>query len=471
MVLPATSLPPGKVLVADRNPEHLAAAARILRDGGCADVLEATDATLADRELRARSPDVALIDIKMRGGMKLLSTAIRQTPPIPVVVFTTYGTVSQAVRALRLGAVDYVLRPVDTNDLLTAVHRALERKRLFDPVHSGQMEAKSGLGELLGTSAAMQGVIDQIRRAAPFKSTVLISGESGTGKELVASAIHALSAARGGPFVAINCSALRVELAESQLFGHEKGSFTGAGEARQGLFEAANEGTLFLDEIGDLDMPVQTRLLRVLEEQKIRPLGATRMIGVDVRVIAASNMDLTTAVRAGRFREDLYYRLNVIHIPVPPLRERESDIPLLVRFFGERFAEQNGIAPLEIPHACLERLAGHDWPGNVRELKNAVERLVIHAADRVGPLTPADLEGLLPGEDAAAPAEESDSTEPAFVPRRLDAAEREMILDTLMHTGGNRTRTARFLGISLRTLQRKLVQYGAAASPSAARLT
>ena len=457
--------------MADRNPEHLSAAARILREGGFTDILEATDSTLADRELRTQSPDVALIDIRMRGGMQLLSTAIRQTPPIPVVVFTSYGTVRQAVRALRLGAVDYVLRPVDTNDLLTAAHRALERKRLLDPASSGQIEAKSGLGELLGASAAMQGVIDQIRRAAPFKSTVLITGESGTGKELVASAIHALSAARGGPFVAINCSALRLELAESQLFGHEKGSFTGAAAAQQGLFEAANEGSLFLDEIGDLDMPVQTKLLRVLEEQKVRPLGATRMVPVNVRVIAASNMDLAAAVRAGRFREDLYYRLNVIHIPVPPLRERKSDIPLLVRFFAERFAEQNGIASPEMPHACLERLAGHAWPGNVRELKNTVERLVIHATDRDAPLTPADLEVLLPLEETAVGPGASGSTGAAFVPRRLDEAEREMILDTLEHTGGNRTRTARVLGISLRTLQRKLVQYGASASPTAARLT
>ena len=446
----------GSVFVADSNPKHLAVVTQILRESGCDEVVEATDATVAERLLKTQSPDMALIDIKMPGGMQLLRTAIRLTPPLPVVIFTSYTTVKQAVQAMRLGAVDYVVKPVDANDLLTAVHRALERKRVFDPIAASQMEAKTGFGELLGTSSAMQTMFDQIRRAAPFKSTVLITGESGTGKELVASAIHALSAVNNGPFVAINCSALPLELAESELFGHEKGSFTGATQTQKGLFEAAHDGTLFLDEIGDLEMQVQTKLLRVLEEQKIRRLGATQLIGVNVRVVVASNADLTAAVRRGNFREDLYYRLNVIRISVPPLRDRKSDIPLLVRTFVERFADQNGIIPVEIADQCLDRMAEYDWPGNVRELKNAVERLVIYAADRNAAIGEQDIKSILP----ITPPDDSESQRPDFVPRRLDEVEREMILDTLVHTGGNRTQGAAILGISLRTLQRKLIQYG-----------
>lgn len=451
---------PGRVLVADSNPKHLAIATSILRESGYDEVVEATDGTVAERQLKTQSLDVAVIDINMPGGMQLLRTAIRLTPPLPIVIFTSYKTVKQAVQAIRLGAVDYVVKPVDANDLLTAVHRALERKRMLALRSAEQVEAKTGFGELLGSSSVMQGVFDQIRRAAPFKSTVLITGESGTGKELVASAIHSLSAVSNGPFVAINCSALPIELAESELFGHERGAFTGATQAQQGLFEAAHNGTLFFDEIGDLDMRVQTKLLRVLEEQKVRHLGATQLIAVNVRVVAASNANLTTAVKMGQFREDLYYRLNVIPLPIPSLRDRRSDIPLLVRVFAERFAEQNGIALIEIADRCLDRMAEYDWPGNVRELKNTVERLVIYAADSNMVIGEQDFESILPIDDRIAPLDDSESQRPDFVPRRLDEVEKEMILDTLMHTGGNRTQGAEILGISLRTLQRKLIQYG-----------
>ena len=447
---------PGSVFVAD----HLSIVTKILRENGCVEVVGATDGTVAEQLLKTRSLDVAVIDINMPGGMQLLSTAIRLTPPMPVVIFTSYTTVKQAVQAMRLGAVDYVVKPVDANDLLTAVHRALERKRVFDHVSDRQAEARTEFGELLGTSNEMQAVFDQIRRAAPFKSTVLITGESGTGKELVASAIHSLSAVNNGPFVAINCSALPVGLADSELFGHEKGSFTGATQDRQGLFEAAQGGTLFLDEIGDLDMQVQTKLLRVLEEQKVRHLGASQLIDVNVRVVAASNVNLTAAVKMGQFREDLYYRLNVIHISVPSLRARKSDIPLLVRVFAERFADQNGIASVEISGRCLDRMAEYDWPGNVRELKNMVERLVIYAADGNRAIEEKDIKAILPIDDKITSLEDSESQRPEFVTRRLDEVERNLILDTLMHTGGNRTQSAEVLGISLRTLQRKLIQYG-----------
>ncbi len=450
----------GRVFIADSNPKHLATVTKILRENGCDEVVGATDGTVAERLLKTQSLDMAVIDIKMPGGMQLLNIALRLTPPLPVVIFTSYTTVKQTVRAMRLGAVDYVVKPVDANDLLTAVYRAVERKRVFDHVSARQVEAGTGFGELLGTSSAMQAVFDQIRRAAPFKSTVLITGESGTGKELVASAIHSLSTVSNGPFVAINCSALPVGLAESELFGHEEGAFTGATQSRQGFFEVAQGGTLFLDEIGDLEMQVQTKLLRVLEEQKIRHLGANQLIDVNVRVIAATNMNLTTAVKMGRFREDLYYRLNVIHIPVPPLKARKSDIPLLVRSFSERFADQNGISPIEIPYRCLDRMAEYDWPGNVRELKNMVERLVIYAADGNRTIGEKDIESILPIDDRIAPLDDTESQKSDFLPRRLDEVEREIILDTLLHTDGNRTQSAEILGISVRTLQRKIIEYG-----------
>ncbi len=452
---------PSRVCVADNNPKHLAIVAKILRDSGCDEVVEATDGTVAERLLKTQSPDVAVLDIRMPGGMQFLRTAIGRTPPLPVVIFTSYTTVKQAVRAMRLGAVDYVVKPVDASDLLTAVHRALERKRVFDPVVAKYVEERTGFGELLGTSSTMQTMFDQIRRAAPFKSTVLITGESGTGKELVAGAVHSLSAVSNGPFVAINCSALPVELAESELFGHEKGAFTGATQAQQGLFEAAHGGTLFLDEIGDLEMQVQTKLLRVLEEQKVRRLGATQLIDINVRIVVASNANLTTAVKMGRFREDLYYRLNVIRIPVPPLRDRKSDIPLLVRVFAERFAEANGIAPVEIADRCLDRMAEYGWPGNVRELKNTAERLAIYAADSNAEIGEKDIESILLSGARSTPPGYSESQGPRFAPRTLDEVERETILASLAHTGGNRTKAAEILGISLRTLQRKLIQYGA----------
>ena len=262
-----------------------------------------------------------------------------------------------------------------------------------------------------------------------------------------------------GRLLAVNCSALPVGLAESELFGHEKGSFTGATQTQQGLLEAAHDGTLLLDEIGDLEIQVQTKLLRVLEEQKVRYLGATQSIDVNVRVVAASNVNLTTEVKTGQFREDLYYRLNVIPISVPPLRDRKSDIPLLVRTFAERFADQNGIASIEIADQYLNRMVEYDWPGNVRELKNTVERLVIYAADSNMAISETDIELILPS-NRIAPTDDAESERPDFVPRRLDEVEREMILDTLMHTSGNRTQSAEVLGISLRTLQRKLIQYG-----------
>ena len=448
----------GTVCVADRNRQQLAALADILRETGQYYVQEASTPTLAERFLREDTPDVIVIAIHMPSGRELLRTAVTMTPPVPVVIVAEYSTVKQAVSAMDLGVVDFVMMPIDANDLKAAVARALERKQMLSPV-SASFATETGFGELLGTSRSMQTVYDQIRRAAPFRSTVYISGESGTGKELVAGAIHALSAVSSGPFIPVNCAALPRDLVESMFFGHDRGSFTGATRTRQGFFESANNGTLFLDEVGDLSMQAQTKLLRVLEEQKVRRLGATRAIEVNVRVVAASNKNLPDAIRVGRFREDLFYRLNVIPIVVPPLRERKEDIPLLVRVFADRFSAENGVGHIEIPEHCLEPLIGYDWPGNVRELKNIAERIVIRASDSTAEITVEDVVEIMP--KTSSPPGLSLERDLDFGQRTLDEHERVLILDTLEHTGGNRTHAAEILGISLRTMQRKLKQYGA----------
>ncbi len=445
-----------RVCVADDRPQHLSVVTNILRETGYFNVFEAANGTVAERLIREENLDVVVIAIQMAGGRQLLRTAVTTTPPLPVVIVAEYSTVNQAVSAMRLGVVNYVLKPIDANDLLTAVHQAFERKQMLDPVSAAHGK-EIGFGGLLGTSAAMQAVFDQIRRAAPFKSTVLITGESGTGKELVAGAIHTLSTVSNGPFVAVNCSALPIDLVESMFFGHEKGSFTGATHEREGFFEAAHNGTLFLDEIGGLSMQSQTKLLRALEEQKVRRLGATHPLEVNARVVAASNANLPDAIRLGQFREDLYYRLNVFPINVPPLRERKSDIPLLVRVFADRFAVQNGVTHIEIADHYLQIMAEYDWPGNVRELKNVAERLVIFCSSSTSEICEEDIMSIMP--ISCISSVDTQNLGPDFGQRTLDEHERELILKTLERTGGIRTRAAAILGISLRTLQRKLKQY------------
>lgn len=446
----------GKVCVADDRPRILSIVTRILRDSGRFSVLEAEDDVEAGNLIGEENPDVVVLSIRMAGGRQLLRRAVTATPPLPVVIVAKYSTVEQAASSMQLGVFDYVLEPVDANDLLTAVHRALERKQMLGPVSAACGE-DLGFGGLVGSSRVMQRVFDQIRQAAPYKSTVLITGESGTGKDLVASAIHSLSAVRNGPYVPVNCAALPSELVESMFFGHEKGSFTGATGERKGFFEAAHGGTLFLDEIGGLSMQAQTKLLRALEEHRVRRLGASKLVEVDVRIVAASNSSIPDAIRSGRFREDLYYRLNVIPINVPSLRERKSDIPLLVRIFTERFAEQNGVSHIEIADHCLKQMADYDWPGNVRELKNIAERLVIFRPDGTSKISHEQIAAIMPTTDISST--ESKVRGSGIGHRTLGEHERVLILNTLEHTGGNRTHAADLLGISLRTLQRKLKQY------------
>ena len=446
----------GTVLVVSDDAESLSATATALSSAGHR-VLTAADLEQAGSHLESGDVDVVVADTQVRAAdaFDVLRLASARVPPAPVVVLTAYGTVEDAVEAMKLGALDYVVKPLDGEDLQTCVHQALERRRMLAGEEETQEEI-TGFGGLLGSSQAIQGVIDQIRRVAPFKSTVLISGESGTGKELVARAIHALSAYAQGQLMAVNCSALHRDLVESELFGHEKGAFTGATTSRKGLFEAAEGGTLFLDEIGDLALETQAKLLRTMEDRQVMRLGSTTPISVNLRLLAATNTDLEAAVRDARFREDLYYRLNVLSIELPPLRERPEDIPVLFRMFLDRFAEENGLPPKAIAPRALSCLEVYGWPGNVRELKNTAERLavetrldVIEAADLPAPIRgPLGAQDTVPGRRVP------------FLGLTLSEIEAAAIRGALEHTRGNRTHAAKLLGISLRTLQRKLKEYG-----------
>ncbi|MBI4878987.1 MAG: sigma-54-dependent Fis family transcriptional regulator [Planctomycetes bacterium] len=401
--------------------------------------------------------DVVVTDLKLPGmnGLDVLRRAKAVNPDIQVIVATGFGSVDSAVAAMREGAYHYVTKPINPTVLLKMVEEIVEKRRLRREVAElrAQLNEKYGFDHMIGRSRSMLEIFEVIRHVAPTRATVLITGESGTGKELVARAIHHASPRRAMPFIAFNCAALPSTLVESELFGHEKGAFTGAFQRRQGLFGAADGGTLLIDEVSDLDIALQAKLLRVLEERCYTPLGSTREIKVDVRIIAASNSDLAQAVRDGRFREDLFYRLKVVQIQPPPLRERREDIPLLAKSFLEAAIQEHGLRELRLDPDAVRLLQSHDWPGNVRELKNTLESAAVLArADVIGPDS---LPFALGGERAPA---QSD-VELFHVGMRMDELERSAILATLEENGGNRTRAARMLGISLRTLQRKLREY------------
>jgi two-component system NtrC family response regulator/two-component system response regulator HydG len=357
-----------------------------------------------------------------------------------------------AVEAMKLGAFDYICKPVGAEELAVTISRALRDTELRREVVQLRQQVAGRRVQMIGRSPALQRVHDLLKRVAPTRATVLITGETGTGKELVARSLHELSDRSRGPFVAINCSALPETLLESELFGYVKGAFTGAVAPRRGLFEEANGGTLFLDEIATISPAIQVKLLRVLQERRIQRLGSSQSVAVDFRLVAAGNLDLASQVEAGTFREDLFYRLNIFPITVPPLRERKEDIPLLASHFRLRFAEENGLEPPEIRADTMERLLEHDWPGNVRELENFIERAVImHAGAKSMPF---DAPGTRRGD--AAPELAARSIRERWTLERL---EREYILDVVRETNGHQIRAAEILGIDRRTLYRKLKQY------------
>ena len=409
--------------------------------------------------------DVLLTDLRLgaEDGMELLDKAL-QVKPAPIsVMMTAYGSVDMAVEAMRRGAYDFVTKPVNIDRLEMLIHRALRERSTAEEneVLRSQVERKKGLESLLGRSAAMEEIFETIRQVAPSRATVLIQGETGTGKELLAQGIHNLSPRANGPFVAVNVAAIPETLVEAELFGTAPGAFTGADrKARIGKFEVANGGTLFLDEIGDLPLPLQAKLLRVLQEQEVEPLGSNQVKPLNVRVIAATHIDLEAKVAAGQFRDDLYYRLNVLALRVPPLRERASDIPALIEHLLDDLANRSGLAPMELTDDALALLCAQPWKGNVRELRNLLERAQL-AVD--GRLDGEALRGLLVDPvtpSAPIPAAPVMMSTAQTLAEQLAQAERQALQAALAATDGNRQLAAERLGISRAGLYAKLAQHG-----------
>ena len=388
-------------------------------------------------------------------GVELLQKLRELDPDTAVIVTTAFGAVDTAVAAMRAGAVDYLTKPINVDELLLVIERALEQSRLRRETHElrTQLAERYRFDNVIGSSPKMQQVFKVVAQVAPSRATVLLSGESGTGKELIAAAVHHRSPRNDGPFVKLHCAALAESLLESELFGHERGAFTGAERRREGRFEQANGGTLFLDEIGDISAATQVKLLRVLQEHEFERVGGNQTIRVDVRVIAATNRDLRAMVADGRFREDLFYRLNVINITLPPLKERTSDIPALAMHFLRRYAEENAKKVDRFSDGALARLVGYTWPGNVRELENVVERAVVLADGESIETTHLPPEVVPASESRAAPLIPGSS---------MGDIERYAILTTLEAQGGSTSRAAEVLGISVRKIQYKLQEYGKA---------
>jgi len=425
--------------------------------------LEVRTASTTDEalEILERSPvDIVVTDLKVPelGGIELLKHIRTNQPNTSVMMLTQYGTIETAVAATQLGAKDYVTKPFHLQELRTKIERLVQSAELDheNRILREQLRTRPGFGGLIGVSAKMQRVYKMIEKVSQHKHPVLILGESGTGKELVARSIHFLGIRQNKPFVPVDCSGLVATLIESELFGHVKGAFTGAQHSRTGLLEAGNGGTVFLDEIGDLPLDLQSKLLRVLQEREIRPVGGIERVRIDLRIIAATNRDLESAARTGAFRQDLYFRLNVVQIKLPPLRERKSDIPLLVNSFLEKFGDPE--RPIRtISEDAMRRLMAYDWPGNVRELENAVERAVALGSGPI--LHIGDLPSNL----------QQDSNEKTLDSNELttiEEMERRFILRALRETNGDKLAAARLLGIGKTTLYRKLKQYGPESLPN-----
>ena len=435
-------------------------------------VLEARDQPEAIRLLQQAQPAVVLSDLRLPegDGFGVLRAAKEIDSDIPVIVMTAYGSIEDAVRAMKEGAMDFLAKPVDPDHLLLLVTRALEQRRIVTEnlLMKEELAVRRGAPQLVGEDPSLRKVFTSLQRAAATDATVLLEGESGTGKELFARSLHALSPRADAPFVAINCAAIPENLLETELFGYEKGAFTGAVQRKPGKFEMAHRGTLFLDEIGDLPIGLQAKILRALEEKRFERVGGTASVQVDVRLVAATNKGLRAAVAARRFREDLYFRLSVFPITVPPLRERPGDIPLLARFFVERFCRDLKKRPLALSPPALEQLQSYRWPGNVRELQNCIERAVILAEG----------DTVLPRHlnlSFAAPIESEEVVSPwahvdmegtlTEVTRRVTSqVEKAKIEEVLREAGGTKGRAAELLQISYKMLLAKLKEHGIADS-------
>jgi DNA-binding NtrC family response regulator len=446
------------VLVVDDDKNTRDGLSRALRRAYDVFVVESGERAL--EILQTKTIDILLSDVRMPGmdGLTLLQRALASQPGIIGILLTAYGNVETAVEAMKRGAYDFLTKPVNLDHLDILLRRALRSREIESEnidLHQ-QLDNKYGMQNIVGNSAPMVELFDTIRQAAPTQATVLIQGESGTGKELVARAIHRLSTRSKGPFVAVHCAALSPSLLESELFGHEKGAFTGATGRRRGRFELADGGTFFLDEISEIETSVQVKLLRILEERTFERVGGDEKIEVDIRLIAATNRKLWERVAEGKFREDLFFRLDVVNINLPPLRDRRDDVPLLCSAFLKEFNEKNGKAISGVTPEAMNLLTAYSWPGNVREVRNTMEKMVV--LSRGDRLTVRDLPASIRGISQADAAEASLRI-PKGSPHCLADAERAMIFAALEKHGENRTKAAEELGISRRTLHRKLRQY------------
>jgi len=424
------------------------------------DVSVAASADEAFNLMEAQPFDVVVTDLRMPGksGLKVIDKALALPNRPAVLMMTAYGTIETAVEAMKRGAVDFFTKPVNIERLEVLIQRALKTRTLEVEVKQlhERLDSKFSFEGIIGHSPALQAVIDQVKLVAPSRATVLIEGESGTGKELIAQAIHQASPRAREPFIAVHCAALSENLLESEIFGHERGAFTGAAERRIGRFESADTGTLFLDEISEISPATQVKLLRFLETKAIERVGGSKPIELDVRLVAATNTSLEQNVRAGKFREDLFFRLNVVRITLPPLRSRTDDIPVLLAHYIKIFSDENGVPPLVVEPGALRTLQAYAWPGNIRELRNFCENAVV--LRRGGSLSEYDLEPKFRG---AAPAAGTPAAPGAAVPGPLSVEENErrLLREALIKARGNRTRAADLMGISRRTLHRKLAQW------------
>ncbi len=446
------------VLVVDDDNAHRTML-RALVSGWGYDITEANDGSVAIGKVKEQPYDLILMDIRMLkvSGLEAMEQIKAYNPAIPVIIMTAYSSVETAVAALKNGAYDYLTKPLDFDKLRLTMARAVEHIRLKEEnkrlkEHLGQRFDRQNI---VGNSPALTKLLETVFQVAPSEATVLITGESGTGKELIAGALHYNSPRQEGPFIKINCAAITETLFESELFGHEKGAFTGAERQKDGRFLLANGGTLFLDEISEMPLAMQVKLLRVIQEREITRVGGEKVLPVDVRLIAATNKDLVDAVSQKLFREDLYYRLNVVQLEAPPLRERREDIPLLVQFFLKQFSEKNRKDIQGITPGAMDRMLRYDWPGNVRELMNAVERGVVMA--RSAYLEETDIPTIMPPDAMGQP---QSPIEPTYTSLPLEQVEKTAILQTLSAAGGNKSEAARQLGITRKTLHKKLKSYG-----------
>jgi two-component system response regulator HydG len=450
----AESHPRARVLIVDDDESMCDLLSSELASRGFGSAFE-TEPERVLESLEARDVDIVVTDLQMRGmnGIELCDRIVAAHPGLPVILLTAHGTLDAAVAALRVRAHDFLSKPPDIDALIATVERALRNRRLDEEVRA--LDGANGndvapFEGMIGNSPPMREIVHLLGRVAAVEASVLLSGESGTGKELAARALHERSARRGGPFVALNCAAIPETLLESELFGHAKGAFTDARTERAGLFERAKGGTIFLDEIGELQLSLQPKLLRALQERVVRPVGSDREIAIDVRLVAATNTDLGSAVEKHRFRADLFYRVNVIEVHLPPLRERGHDVLLLAQHFIEQLAHRMGRAVVGLTAACAARLAAYSWPGNVRELANVIERAV--ALTRSSRLEVEDLPRHVCGPDAP---QIVHAPEPPDELVPLEQIERRYIRRVLDAAGGNKTLAAQILGVHRRTLYRK----------------